>query len=438
VPLALGLNPSFATYYSRQILFADPMRRAKRFVVFDAAGNPTEEGSTLDDAGWPVLDGRWHGAILYADMAGTAPAVVDSLGHARIRGNENYVAVSWKTQRPALQHLEPNTPAGFYRPGLQMMLQAKPTALRTLDWSWTNARTDWSRPRVLPGDPIQGSARGMAIEHQVAAANAVNAALWWCAPPRYELPFELWEMRLVELLTVIRDEAKVTPILEYGNELWNSAFPVHRWLQEQTSVGLPRWTDIAAREIESFWRVVESVFGPKPYFTFVGGHLQDAGVLDRILTKLPAAPTLAGPAAYVGALKEDVADWERAGSVPSQDALERSTFLRLGEVERRLELHHEVVRRHGVRYLAVYEAGQAFLAKGRPWKQAALQAQRETWLGALYLALRGVLERQGVSLACWYSLATSQEPADSRVDVFGLMGGQGMALLPKARAAFDR
>ena len=44
-------------------------------------------------------------------------------------------------------------------------------------------------------------------------------------------------------------------------------------------------------------------------------------------------------------------------------------------------------------------------------------------------------EAEGVSLLCWYSAATDQEPTDPRVDVWGLLEGLGRDPLPKAIAA---
>ena len=432
-----GICPSFHTFWARHILFADPMLRAKAFVVFDDAGNPTQELSPLDVDGWPRLDGRWHGAVLFADMAGTSPLLEPSAGGPRIKQNGNGASISWKTERPRLAPLSPFTSAGFYQPGLVAIRQFTPATLRTLDWQRTNEKPDWSKPRVSVHDPIQGSARGMALEFQIAAANATRSALWWPAPPRFELSVPLWQAKIGEMLQVIRDNCAVPPVIEWGNEAWNEGFKLNSWLHAETKGTTARWTDIAAREINYLWEVVDRVFDIGRARKFVGGHIQDPSVLEKIIRASPRMPDLAGPAVYVGALKNDMLAWEANGTVPDQVKLRDSTLRRAVEVDAKLDQHAQVCSRYGIK-LAVYEAGQSFIANGKPWKAAAIQAQREEWMREVYVAIRSMCERRGVSVANFYSLMTSQNPGDSRVDVFGLAEGMGLPLLAKAQAAMGR
>ena len=428
---AWGINPSFQTYYARQITFADPLRRAKFFEYFTDQGEPTNQPCPVGPDGWPVDDGRSHGVRLFADMKGTSP-LLDVSG-CEIKQNANGASIWWRAGRPTIEALGPDRPKIFYPPGIAMAAQfIDRGALRTLDWQRTNERPDWTQPRVKPSDPIQGSRRGMAIELQVSAANAVRAPLWWCAPVRFSASPADYAAKMTEMLTVIRDQAERTPVLEYGNELWNAMFPAHSWLQTITPNS--RWQDAAAIEIAHFWRIADQVFGSKPYIKFVGADRENPPTLERILSQLPEMPEYAGPAAYVGPLKADKIAWEASGAVPTQDQLRASCFSRLPQVEGKLAEHKTICQRHGVG-MAVYEAGQSFIASGKPWRRAAIIAQRELWMGDLYRELRASINHAGVDYANYYSLATDQEPSDQRTDVFGLLEGHGFTMLPKALAA---
>jgi len=369
-------------------------------------------------------------------MAGTSPLIEDLRSEARISQNGSGARISWKRIRPMLRELEPNTQAGFYQPGIVALRQFNPATLRTLDWQRTNEKPDWSKPRVGPDDPIQGSSRGVALEHQIAAANACRSALWWPAPPRFELTTPEWQNKLEPMLRLIRDQAAVPPVIEWGNEAWNDGFALHRWLLSITPAG-ERWTTTAAHEADALWEVVDTVFGYGGARKFLGGHIQDPGVMERLLRASRRMPDLAGPAVYVGAQKPDQERWEASGAVPSQIELRDSTMRRAAEVEAKLAQHASLCARYGVE-LAVYEAGQSYIANGKPWKAAALQAQREAWMGDVYKAIRSMCARNGVVAANFYSAMTSQSPGDSRVDVFGLLESMGSTPLPKALAAMGR
>ena len=431
-----GLNPSFAGPTSPLPLFADALRRGipmpdGRLRLFDGVPCPLVHSSASIE-----LTTGGSGAT----FTSSPPADADQ---ARLR----------------------QSVGNWHRPSLEALAALRPSVLRTLDWSMANHRPDWSKPRVLSTDRLQATKAGMAVELQAEAANLLGCHLWWCAPPRFELTVAQYEARLEELLATIKAHAHRAPILEYGNELWNAAFPVHVWLQNESMrqhsehVAV-RWHDVAAQEIALLERVADRVFGPpgplgaQPYYLFVGGQLTVPSHLDRILSALAdlgVTPDLAGPALYVRPMKAQQEEWEATGAIPTQDELRASCFARLEEIsavnrgygaipesQGPLYRHGETVTQHGVPFFACYEAGQSLIAGSHPWRRAALEAQGTEWMGELYREIRSVAESAGVDLLCWYSAATQQDPKDPRVDVFGLLESDEADVskwLPKARAA---
>lgn len=468
-----GLNPSFV-YNSPLPLYKNAIRRGKRFEVCDASGRPTGVESPLGEDGLPVSDRRQHGVRMFASEP--VPALEPALGPENValsRGGGGLVcahADTWFTDD--FVTVGGGGIAPFHGPSMAALAALRPTVLRTLDLSKANLRPDWSRPRVRPSDLLQGSDRGMCVEHQALLAKRLKCALWWNAPPRFELTVAEYEARLEELLTVIRDEGDRAPILEYGNELWNAGFAVHRWLESlipriagQSSSVAASWQQAAAVEIALLKRVADRVFGghgplgARAYYLFVGGQLTVPSHLDKILGALGdlgVTPDLAGPALYVTPLKAHVQEWEATKAVPTQDELRSSCMARLEEIAAPgvpsdspapagykefigvgpLEQHDLIRKRHGVPYFACYEAGQSLIAGSHPWRKAAIEAQKTEWMGQLYSEIRRVAETAGIDLCLWYSAATDQAPGDARVDVFGLLGSTDLTkMLPKALAA---
>lgn len=456
---AYGMNPSFARHTGRLPTFSDFVRRGRRFEVFDASGAPTGEASPLMSDGWPdVSDGRWHGVRVFSDMGGTMPegiVVTDALhgefgtigGHPNsriiLRGRDD-LWIIWKDfpRRPVASDPSGRGYGGFHGPSLAALRSWRPSCLRTLDWQLANTPRDWTLPDVSRKDPLQATDLGMAVELQARAANLCECYLWWTAPARYDLEMPEYERRLEGHLRALRDVLRLPPIVQYGNELWNDRLGPGAWLRRRAAATGSRVSDLAAAEIEILRRVGDRVFGPpdglgRPsWYLFVDGNREDPAYLDRVLGRLPeGAADMAGPAAYVGPEKADREAWVASGYVPSQDELRGSCAASLARVQRRLAEHRDVAARHRVGLFSCYEAGQSLLAGSAPWRAAALQAQTEAWMGDLYRSLRGVLEQEQVRVACWYSLATDQEPTDARVDVFGLTGGLYIPDFPKASAA---
>lgn len=457
-----GMNPSFFNWTGRLPLRANLVERGRMFEVFNPDGTPTGQASPLRPDGWPDLsDRRWHGLRIFGDMGGTMPEVrvTDPLspdgtfrssttgGHedARVvqRGRDG-LYLMWKDveRRPRAFDTSDTSVSGFHGPSIAHLRDWRPAAIRTLDLQLTNKIMDWSRGRVTKAEPLQATDRGMAIEHQVKLANLCGSILWWPAPARYSLTVPEYEDRLAEYLRVIRSLSEREPIVQLGNELWNDRLGPGAWLRGRATREGRRASDLAAEEIATLRRVGDRVFGPsgalgrRSWYLFVDGQLGDPSWMSRVLTALPPGTAdMAGPAFYVGPLRADELAWERAGSVPTQAELRDSCFRRLVEAEEALRRHVGICEDHGVPYPAVYEAGQSLNAGFAAWRPAAIEAQASAWMGDLYRSIRVALDGARVSMSCWYSLMTRQDPTDARVDVFGLSGGLGEQDLPKTAAA---
>lgn len=457
-----GLNPSFCNWTSRLPLFSDAIRRGRAFELFDNInGQPTSQAPVIGPDGWPVSApvGLSNGVRVFGGMDGLMGEVnIQGGDDLKVRSTRDAATVLWSGGGPrtapivrdhatkqelAAEH------AGLSSLSLEALKWLRPSVLRTLDWSRANERTDWSRRRVLPADPLQGTERGMALETQVRITKLLGAQLWWNAPPRYELDSLIYEDHLSEMLEVFR-RANIVPILEYGNELWNAGFPVNGWLVAQAKANAvlrqepSTWQGVAAQEIARMAEVADRVLGPGGYRLFVGGQLTVPSHLDKILNALrrllSVPPDLAGPALYVTPMKDDKEGWESIGAVPTQVELEASCAMRLvddiASPQGLLAQHKALCAKYSVPHLACYEAGQSLIAGSHPWRAAALAAQGTKWMGDLYRSIRATAEAAGVEILNWYSAATSQAPADPRVDVFGLLGHWDVAKAPpKARAA---
>lgn len=440
-----GINPSFVN--GRLPLFSNGIQRDRYFRVFNERGEPTQEKSEIAPDGWPMRDGRLHGVKVFSEMAGTMPQcaaqLADSSALIRQREGEMFWIASRSWSPSDTVKVSGPRFRSWHIPSLSELSALKPTVLRTLDWERTNDKRDWSRPRVTPAWPTQGD--GMAVELQAEAANLLKCNLWWCAPPRFELSTTEYEAKLEEMLRALQATANRPLVLQYGNELWNSGFAVHGWLERMARETDSGWTwhQQAAQEISLLKKVADKVFGtlgpfgPR-YFLFVDGQFTVPSHLERILEALAdlgIVPDMAGPALYATPLKASKEDWEANGTVPSQDELQRSVQARVREMWPLLDRTADIVSRAGVPYLGVYEAGQSLIAGHHPWRRAAIEAQRAEWMRGIYLQLRSMAQATGVTVLNWYSAMTDQQPGDTRVDVFGLLEGLGKPWLPKAGGA---
>ncbi|NOT29311.1 MAG: hypothetical protein HOP15_02550 [Planctomycetes bacterium] len=261
--LEYGMNPSFQTWSSRAIVFADAFQRVRAMSYWNngplSAAPLLAPGSGVIGAGWPdpaqLAPGQRYGAMLFGSMEGTLPdgrekpyvVTWSGAGHVRLEGpyvageqqrgasrvevlvdptigNGNaLLSVSWTATDPG----DPVRDVHVWLPGMERSgrifwppFVAKVRALnagrgphtwRTLDWTRVN---EYGRPLARGGfvfdlagvigtrSPSQGTLRGVAPEYQVALCNALGANL------HFQLPHRASDMSVGDYVHFLGDQLR--------------------------------------------------------------------------------------------------------------------------------------------------------------------------------------------------------------------------------------
>jgi hypothetical protein len=268
-----GMNPSFQTWSSRAIVFADAFQRTRRFTYWDRG--PLSEaplipvGSGRLGAGWPdpaqLGAGERYGTMLFIEMEGTIPdgriepfvVTWRGAGEVRLEGvfvagerdrdpnrvevfvdptrgtGDELLALSWTATSPSdpvrdvhvwLPGME-HAGLVFWPPFLEKVRATNagrgPSSWRTLDWTRVN---DHGKPAsrggfvfdlagaITPASPSQGTSRGVAPEYQVALCNELGMNLHFQLPHRTKDMLLVDYVRFVERqLVAIRDGSPGIP-----------------------------------------------------------------------------------------------------------------------------------------------------------------------------------------------------------------------------------
>lgn len=179
--------------------------------------------------------------------------------------------------------------------------------LRFMDWGLTNSTTlsSWSA-RPLPTDRTWASASGVPLEAMFDLANQVSADPWINLPAHADDDYITQTAKLA--LQKVAANHKVN--LEYGNEMWNYAFPATQWALAQAKA---TWaTELAAGanvyELEANWyarRLVQACTlaknagtGASSRFTCIANtQAAVASQTDQVLRCTYAAKALGQPCA---------------------------------------------------------------------------------------------------------------------------------------------
>jgi hypothetical protein len=273
-----GINPSFQTWSSRAIVFADAFQRVRGFSFWSngpqGAAPLIPTGSGRLGAGWPdpaqLAAGQRYGAMLFGSMERTIPdgrvdpyvVTWQGAGHVRLEGKtvaseqnrgphrvefqidptrgtgNEILAISWTETDPAdpvrdvhvwLPGME-HAGLDFWPPFLAKVRATNagrgPSSWRTLDWTRMN---EYGRPVarggfvfdlagvIRPSSPSQGSLRGVASEYQVALCNELGMNLHFQLPHRTnDMSEGDYRRFLAQELRVVRDGSPGVPGVHGG------------------------------------------------------------------------------------------------------------------------------------------------------------------------------------------------------------------------------
>jgi hypothetical protein len=275
--------------------------------------------------------------------------------------------------------------------------------LRFMDWGATNHSPvkTWSE-RTLP-KLGQGSEHGVAIEHMIDTANAVQAHMWFTVPHQADDDY----MQRAAQLIAERLDKRLNVFIEYSNENWNGIFSQVQWEQKQgLALGYDEFRQGKTQEETEFWAgtffavqraaYLHSVFrralGERAV-TVLSGQSANPGLNEAILAAyedtrinpLGGKPDALAVAPYFGRVYRERE--EVAGLTVDRilaDAEESIAEL----VTEHTSTNRDVADEHGV-HLIAYEAGQHVLLTGgleedEPLLEMVIAANRDPRMGDLY------------------------------------------------------
>lgn len=275
--------------------------------------------------------------------------------------------------------------------------------LRFMDWGATNHSPvkTWSE-RTTP-KMGQGSDHGVAIEHMIDTANAVQAHMWITIPHQADDDY----MQRAAQLIAERLDKRLHVFVEYSNENWNGIFSQVQWEQEQgLALGLDRLRQGKTQEETEFWAgmffavrrsaylhsVFRRVLGDRAV-TVLAGQSANPGLNEAILNAyedtrinpLGGKPDALAVAPYFGRLYREP---EEAATLTVDRILSDADESIAELVTEHTSTNREIADEHGV-HLIAYEAGQHVLLAGALQEdeelvELTIAANRDPRMGDLY------------------------------------------------------
>lgn len=255
----LGLNLAGVRDWSSELVFVDAFQAARAWIS-QAKGQPWGKGGPLDvdERGHlrSLAPGQYAETIVCTGFEKLFPAGIftclydgdgdlDFTGDAKVSERQpGKLKVSIQPRQGTvfarITRTNPKDPLRRLRlimPGHETTYEKQPflpeflerwqgfTAFRFMDWADTNNSklVEW-RDRPTPEDHSQAG-KGVAIEYQIAFANTMNAAPWFCLPHRASDDFVRQHAQLVKA----RLKPNLKIYLEYSNECWNGQFEQARY-----------------------------------------------------------------------------------------------------------------------------------------------------------------------------------------------------------------
>jgi hypothetical protein len=294
--------------------------------------------------------------------------------------------------------------------------------LRFMDWGATNHSPvkTWSE-RTTPNKG-QGSDHGVAIEHMIDTANAVQAHMWITLP--HQADDDYFE-RAAKLIAERLDE-RLQVFVEYSNENWNGIFSQVQWEQARgVALGLDAFRKGQTPEETEFWAgiffsvrragVLHNVFrralGSRAV-TVLAGQSANSGLNEALLAAyedprinpIGGKPDALAVAPYFGRLYNEP-DQVGTLTVPRILADAEESIAEL--VTEHTAANREIADDHGV-HLIAYEAGQHVLLAGglendEDLVQLMIDANRDPRMGELYRKAHRAWQNAGGELIVYFN-----------------------------------
>jgi Dockerin type I domain len=475
---SLGINLSEVSYFSREWVFVDAVRSARRWVSTNPNGQPFDTGQTVvtDADGWPILQagqaaqtlllttkagypaGRYNVTF---DGSGTLAFEFDASNVQLVGPGQMTFDVNVASDNGILMRIvssDPGDPVRNIRVWMPNFQNAQSSfhplfiqklqpfgVIRFMDWQQTNGSklVSWSQ-RTTTSTFSQDNDNGVALEYMIELCNELGADAWFCMPHKADDDY------VTQFATMVRDnlDPGLKIYIEWSNEVWNVSFPQHKWIGQQTGAAVfsvpwfQKWASEAANDF-SIW---QSVFaGQTDRLTRVAaGQAANVWVTQRLTDELAGQYDAISCAAYfdhrhapfnAGTTVQDIIDNAINETIPNVYAGYYQDHGDLAQ-QRTNELGRAVA-------LLAYEGGQHYTAAGNtslPYFQAFkdVQTYDDPVLPDMYDAYTANLsafDQAGGSLFMAYNYVGKQGP-------FGSWGhlqfqNETETVAPKYRALLD-
>ena len=469
----LGMNLADVTYYTREWVFVDAMKQSHRWLpTHPGDSDPWDSGESLqlNESGWPLLrNGQAAHTIMYHDTRGSYPAGryvctwegdgdVDLGWDAKvIRKNGNriiaevtptdlgiYLRIDRSNRNDPVRNVK------VWLPGFEdaqspfhplYLKRLKPfSVIRFMDWMQTNGSniTTWSdRPRY--DYYTQGTGDGVALEYMIDLCNELGADPWFCMPhlanDRYVENFaKLVKSRLRKDLNVY---------VEWSNEVWNSQFPQHKWIQSRTDgrslsdAFNEAWAEEADRDFEIWMDVWGNQSGR--VIRVAAGQKDNPWVTGQLVENLQGEFDAISCTTYFGMTKREM---DSFGNVTPRRLLEKAMDDMVKGQRTNYRAHGQLSRQWTRKTgrdipLIGYEGGQHYTAEGGnpSYLNALLDMQNHPLMYDVYIANMREWENAGGSLFTAFNFV-------EKPDKWGAWGqldfmDQAISTAPKYRALLD-
>jgi len=418
----LGINLAEVNYYTREWVFVDVMKMARPWLATRPGGGVFDTGETLplNEQGWPLLKpGQAAHTVIFVGTGGAYPAgqyvctfdgrgdVVLGLDAKNIQRQGNRILVDVKPTEAGIdlriENSDPTNPVRNVRlwmPGFEdaespfhplYLERLKPfSVIRFMDWMRTNGSSirTWS-DRPKPNNYSQGTRRGVALEYMIELCNELGADPWFCMPHLADDAYVHAFARQVRMR--LRPDLKV--YVEWSNEVWNSHFPQHKWIQSVTQSDSlsgafrQRWAEEADRD----FRIWRQVFGEEAdrVIRVAVGQKDNPWVTQKLAEALQGRFDAISCSTYFGFTPEQRRRLH-AGTTPN-DILDMAMQDIPRGVRNNYQAHGRLAREWSQKLnrhipLISYEGGQHYTADGGnpPWAKALLAVQNHPRMYEVY------------------------------------------------------